>query len=203
MQPNKARADLWTDLALVAFLIGFDVAARLLPHAPDFTPVAASALFAGRDAAHPGAGADRAARRRCCSATRAARLRRLADHGWWSMPRIALPARGRHAVAALSRRRARSSPAMLSCSLIFFAAIEFRGLGVQRHVHRSTWQGLIAVLRRGAAVPDKTRARRSVLDRGAVRRRLAGAAPTARRALHAARDLSRSSFRTQPRQQRR
>lgn len=48
MQPNKARADLWMDLALVAFLIGFDVAARLLPHAPGFMPVAASALFAGR-----------------------------------------------------------------------------------------------------------------------------------------------------------
>lgn len=48
MQPNKTRADLWMDLALVAFLIGFDVAARLLPHAPGFMPVAASALFAGR-----------------------------------------------------------------------------------------------------------------------------------------------------------
>ena len=48
MQPNKARADLWMDLALMAFLIGFDVAARLLPHAPGFMPVAASALFAGR-----------------------------------------------------------------------------------------------------------------------------------------------------------
>ncbi|MBI4366282.1 MAG: hypothetical protein HY543_05635 [Deltaproteobacteria bacterium] len=36
------------DLALVVFLIGFDVAARLLPHAPGFMPVAASALFAGR-----------------------------------------------------------------------------------------------------------------------------------------------------------
>ena len=48
MQPNKARADLWMDLALVAFLIGFDVAARLLPHAPGVWPVAASALFAGR-----------------------------------------------------------------------------------------------------------------------------------------------------------
>ena len=35
-------------LLLVAFLIGFDVAARLLPHAPGFLPVAASALFAGR-----------------------------------------------------------------------------------------------------------------------------------------------------------
>ena len=48
MQPNKARTDLWMDLALVAFLIAFDVAARLLPHAPGFLPVAASALFAGR-----------------------------------------------------------------------------------------------------------------------------------------------------------
>ena len=31
------------DLALVAFLIGFDVTARLLPHAPGVWPVAASA----------------------------------------------------------------------------------------------------------------------------------------------------------------
>ena len=48
MQPNKMRANLSMDLLLVAFLIGFDVAARLLPHAPGFLPVAASALFAAR-----------------------------------------------------------------------------------------------------------------------------------------------------------
>ena len=48
MQANKARADLWMDLGLVAFLIAFDVAARLLPHAPGVWPFAASALFAGR-----------------------------------------------------------------------------------------------------------------------------------------------------------
>jgi hypothetical protein len=48
MQPNKARADLWMDLGLVAFLIAFNVAARLLPHAPGFLPVAASGLFAAR-----------------------------------------------------------------------------------------------------------------------------------------------------------
>jgi hypothetical protein len=48
MQPNKARADLWMDLGLVAFLIAFDVVARLVPHAPGVWPVAASALFAGR-----------------------------------------------------------------------------------------------------------------------------------------------------------
>lgn len=39
---------IWMDLALVAFLVGFDVVARLLPHAPGVWPVAASALFAGR-----------------------------------------------------------------------------------------------------------------------------------------------------------
>jgi hypothetical protein len=39
----------WTlDLLLVAFLIAFDVVARLLPHIPGLWPFAASALFAGR-----------------------------------------------------------------------------------------------------------------------------------------------------------
>ena len=46
--PNATRAarPLLLDIALVAALVGLNVAARLLPHAPDFTPVAASALFA-------------------------------------------------------------------------------------------------------------------------------------------------------------
>jgi hypothetical protein len=48
MQPTKTRSDLWMDLILVAFLIGFDVTARILPHAAGVWPVAASALFAGR-----------------------------------------------------------------------------------------------------------------------------------------------------------
>jgi hypothetical protein len=47
-KPERSPSVLWTDLLLVAFLIGFDVVARLLPHAPGFMPVAASALFAGR-----------------------------------------------------------------------------------------------------------------------------------------------------------
>src|ERR1041385_4608614 len=41
------RSDLWPDVALVAFLIGFDVPARLIWHTPGVSPVAASALFAG------------------------------------------------------------------------------------------------------------------------------------------------------------
>ena len=48
MQPNKARTDLAMDLALVAFLVALGVAARLLPHAPGFLPIAASGLFAAR-----------------------------------------------------------------------------------------------------------------------------------------------------------
>jgi hypothetical protein len=35
------------ELALAFGLVGLDVVARLLPHAPNFTPIAASALFAG------------------------------------------------------------------------------------------------------------------------------------------------------------
>ena len=48
MQPTDKRANLWMDLLLVALLIALNVAARLLPHAPGFLPVAASGLFAAR-----------------------------------------------------------------------------------------------------------------------------------------------------------
>jgi hypothetical protein len=48
MQPYKSRTDLWMDLLLVVFLIGLNVATRLLPHVPGVWPFAASALFAGR-----------------------------------------------------------------------------------------------------------------------------------------------------------
>jgi hypothetical protein len=43
-QPSR---DLRSDVMLVVFLIALDAAARLLPHMPNFAPVAASALFAG------------------------------------------------------------------------------------------------------------------------------------------------------------
>src|SRR5258707_6782705 len=36
-----------TELALALSLVALDVVARLAPHAPNFTPVAASAVFAG------------------------------------------------------------------------------------------------------------------------------------------------------------
>ena len=46
-QEKQNWTALWTDVALVVFLIGFDVAARMLWHTPGVSPVAASALFAG------------------------------------------------------------------------------------------------------------------------------------------------------------
>src|SRR6266852_9726903 len=45
--PSKSRSILWTDLLLVAFLIGFDAIARIVVHVPNFSPLLASALFAG------------------------------------------------------------------------------------------------------------------------------------------------------------
>ncbi len=44
---RRAASVVATDVPLAACLIGLDVAARLLPHAPNLTPVAASAVFAG------------------------------------------------------------------------------------------------------------------------------------------------------------
>src|SRR5690349_17102603 len=53
MQTNANRSALTADLALIVFLVAFDVVARLLPHAWGFLPVAASALFAGRMLRNP------------------------------------------------------------------------------------------------------------------------------------------------------
>jgi hypothetical protein len=122
MQLNKGRADLWMDLALVAFLIGFDVAARLLPHAPGFMPVAASALFAGRILRIPALAVIVPLLAMALSNVV------LPDEDW----RIALVGFAAMAVPALvgmaSRRYSGSlviGAAMVSCSLFFFAASNF------------------------------------------------------------------------------
>jgi hypothetical protein len=122
MQPNKARADLWMDLALVAFLIGFDVAARLLPHAPGFMPVAASALFAGRMLRIPALAV--VVPLLAMALSNAA----LPSEDW----RIVLVGFAFMAVPALVgilTRRYRGpvviGAAMVSCSLLFFAASNF------------------------------------------------------------------------------
>ncbi len=119
MQPNKARADLWMDLALVAFLIGFDVAARLLPHAPGFMPVAASALFAGRMLRIPALAV-------------IVPLLAMALSGFglagddWRISLVVYAAISVPALAGMLTRRWSGAvtigATMVSCSLIFFAA---------------------------------------------------------------------------------
>lgn len=48
------QSKLGSDLLLAGALVALVVIARLLPHAPNFTPVAAAALFAGRMLHHRG-----------------------------------------------------------------------------------------------------------------------------------------------------
>jgi hypothetical protein len=122
MQPNKARADLWMDLLLVAFLIGFDVAARLLPHVPGVWPFAASALFAGRVLRMPALAV--------IVPLAAVALSNLALAGDdWRITLMVCAAMTLPAFAGMLTRRWRGAvpvvAAMLSCSLIFFVATNF------------------------------------------------------------------------------
>jgi len=122
--PNPIRAwrALQTDVAVVAALVGLNVAARLLPHAPDFTPVAASALFAAS-----------VLRMRALSIVVPLAGMVLADAwlGFYDLPimaavygTLALPA----CAAWLSRRWRRPvmiAPVLLSSSLSFFLVTNF------------------------------------------------------------------------------
>ena len=122
MQPNKARADLWIDLGLVAFLVVFDVTARLLPHAPGFMPVAASALFAGRMLRVPALAA--------VVPLAAVLLSNVALAGDdWRITAVVCAAITLPAFAGMLARRWQGAvpviAAMLSCSLIFFVTTNF------------------------------------------------------------------------------
>jgi hypothetical protein len=110
------------ELLLALFLIGLDVAARLLLHVPNVSPVAASALFAGM-----------MLRRRslALAVPLAAMLIGDAVTGFydWRVMAVVYAALALPAVIGILGRRFRLSrvvvPAMLSCSLIFFAATNF------------------------------------------------------------------------------
>jgi hypothetical protein len=111
-----------TDLFMVAILIGLDFVARLLPHAPNFTPVAASALFAAS-----------VLRFRALAVVVPVAGLLLGDavHGFYDWrvmatvyAALSLPA----CVACLSaalRRPRMIVPVMVSCSLIFFVLTNF------------------------------------------------------------------------------
>jgi hypothetical protein len=122
MQPTKTRADLWMDLGLMAFLIGLDVVARLLPHAPGFMPIAASALFAGRTLRIPAL---------AIVVPLAAMLlsNAMLPSEDWRIVLVGFAAISVPALVGMASRRF-SGPlfigaAMVSCSLIFFAASNF------------------------------------------------------------------------------
>jgi len=115
-------SDLWPDLVLVAFLIGFDVAGRLVWHTPGVSPIAASALFAGM-----------MLRRRSLALVvpLAALLISDAISGFyhWQVMAVVYAALTLPAVAGVLTRHLRASrvvvPTVLACSLIFFVTTNF------------------------------------------------------------------------------
>jgi len=122
MQPTKARADLTMDALLVAFLIGFDVAARLLPHAPGFLPVAASGLFAARILRRPLLAV-------IVPVAAMAISNAALGPDDWRISALVFGALALPALAGMATRRWRGAlpvvATMLSCSLAFFVISNF------------------------------------------------------------------------------
>ena len=123
-KPNSTAlwSDLWPDLALVIFLIGFDVAARLVWHTPGVSPVAASALFARLMLRRPALAP---------VVPLAALLISDAISGFyhWQVMAVVYAALTLPAVAGILTRHLRASrvvvPTVLACSLIFFVTTNF------------------------------------------------------------------------------
>ena len=152
MQSTKTRADLRMDLLLVAFLIGFDVATRLLPHVPGVWPFAASALFAGRMLRVPALAV--------IVPLAAMLLSNVALAGDdWRITIVVCAAITLPAFAGmLARRWPGAIPviaAMLSCSLIFFATTNF-AVWAFSGMYSLTWQGLVQCYVAALPFLDKT-----------------------------------------------
>src|SRR3954468_21189809 len=121
-QTKHKSTDLWIDVALVVFLIGFDVAARLLWHVPGVSPVAASALFAGM-----------MLRRRSLALVVPLAAMPIGDAilGFyhWQVMAVVYAALTLPAVAGMLARHVRALrvvvPTVLACSLIFFVTTNF------------------------------------------------------------------------------
>jgi hypothetical protein len=152
MTVNKTRADLWMDILLVAFLIGFDVVARLLPHAPGVWPFAASALFAGRVLRIPALAV--------VVPLAAVLLSNVALAGDdWRITLVVCAAITLPAFAGMLARRWQGAipviAAMLSCSLIFFAATNF-AVWAFGSLYPHSWQGLVQCYVAALPFLDKT-----------------------------------------------
>jgi hypothetical protein len=120
--PSKSQNVLWTDLLLVAFLVGFDALARIIVHVPNFSPLLASALFAGT-----------MLRIRPLALIVPVAALLLSDlvlgFDDWRIATVVCLSLVLPAVVGIVARRFRVSrmlvPAVLSCSLIFFATTNF------------------------------------------------------------------------------
>jgi len=152
MQPNRTRADFWMDLLLVAFLISFDVAARLLPHAAGVWPFAASALFAGRMLRIPGLAVIVP-----LAAVLLSNVTLAGDD--WRITLVVCAAITLPAFAGMLIRRWPGAvpviAAMLSCSLIFFAATNL-AVWAFSGMYPLTWQGLTQCFIAALPFLDKT-----------------------------------------------
>src|SRR6476620_9201713 len=145
------------ELSLAMSLVGLDIVARVAPHAPNVTPIAASAVFAGM-----------VLRSRALALAVPISALSLSDlvvgsYDWRIMgvvyAALALPA-----LAA----RGRARPARLVVGLALLCDHERCSLGVQRHV-RARSSRPRPVLPRGAAVSLEYRGRRHALDDAVVR----------------------------------
>lgn len=135
---SKTRADFLMDLALVAFLIAFDVTARLVPHEPGLLPVAASGLFAARVLRAPALAV-------------IVPLAAMAISGFgfaaddWRVTLVVYAAIAVPALAGIYSRRWRGALAvvgtMLSCSLFFFASTNL-AVWAFSGMYALDWQGL-------------------------------------------------------------
>jgi Family of unknown function (DUF6580) len=152
MQSNKTRADLWMDLLLVAFLIGFNVATRLLPHVPGVLPVAASGLFAARYLRIP-------------ALALAVPLLGMALSGValpgddWRVALVGFVAISIPALAGIFTRRWRGvlpvAATMVACSLIFFL-LSNGAVWAYSGMYPLTWQGLTQCYIAALPFLDKT-----------------------------------------------
>ena len=140
--PSETRPahDLRSDAMLVAFLIALDVAARLLPHMPNFAPVAASALFAGTVLRHK-------------ALAPLVPLMALAisdaaiGFDGWRLTLLTYAASTIPAFAPILSPRLRKpgmfAPVMVACSLIFFAITNL-GVWAFSGMYPPTADGLVA-----------------------------------------------------------
>jgi hypothetical protein len=137
---SRDSGDLWQDGLLIAFIVGFDVAARLLPHMPNLTSVAASALFAGT-----------VLRRRALAPLVPLAALAISDSiiGFdsWRLTVLIYAASIIPAVVPMLSARLRApgmfAPVMVACSLIFFIVSNF-GVWAFSGMYPLTTDGLVA-----------------------------------------------------------